>query len=66
LAAGSLCPAACWWAGCALIACANSTSRRFQEILGHSTFRMTADIYGDLADDVRRERGNQMQRAMGG
>jgi integrase len=41
------------------------TLKEVQEILGHSTFRMTADIYGHLSDDVRRDWGERMQRAIG-
>jgi integrase len=39
--------------------------KEVQENLGHSTFRMTADIYGHLSDDVRHDRGERMQRAIG-
>jgi integrase len=39
--------------------------KEVQEILGHSTFRMTADIYGHVSEDARREWGDRMQQAFG-
>jgi integrase len=42
------------------------TLKEVQEILGHSTYRMTADIYGHISQDVRRDWGERMQRAFGG
>jgi integrase len=41
------------------------TLKEVQEILGHSTFRMTADIYGHISQDARRDWAERMQRAFG-
>ena len=49
-----------------LLLASGFTLREVQEILGHSTFRMTADIYGHISQDVKRQWSERMQRAFGG
>ena len=51
--------------GAATILLANGfTLNEIQEVLGHSTFRMTADICAHLSEDIRQDWGVRMQQAM--
>ena len=42
-------------------ACSSSTSRspkRLQTVMGHSSVRMTFDLYGHLFDDIEKDRAD--------
>ena len=47
-----------------LLLASGFTLKEVQEILGHSTFRMTADTYAHLSQDVRRDWAERMERTM--